>query len=77
MAIYKRGQRFELGMTKNKSSKWPEWDSNLGLPDCESEALTVWPCCSQENSNRNTVLVILAMFAFPKKVMEKAVNGLI
>ena len=23
MAIYKRGQGFELGTTKNKSSKWP------------------------------------------------------
>ena len=28
MAIYKRGQGFELGTTENKSSKWPERDSN-------------------------------------------------
>ena len=28
MAIYKCGQGFELGTTENKSSKWPEWDSN-------------------------------------------------
>ena len=28
MAIYKRGRRFEFGTTENKSSKWPEWDSN-------------------------------------------------
>ena len=43
MAIYKRGRKFELGMTEHKSSKWPEWDSNLGPPDCESDALTTWP----------------------------------
>ena len=28
MAIYKRGQGFELGTTENKSSEWPESDSN-------------------------------------------------
>ena len=40
MAIYKRGLGFELGTTENKSSKWPERDSNPGPPDCESDALT-------------------------------------
>ena len=28
MATHKRGRGFELGTTKNKASKWPEWDSN-------------------------------------------------
>ena len=32
-------------MTENKSSKWPEWDSNPAPPDCESDALTTWPRC--------------------------------
>ena len=27
-------------MTENKSSKWPERNSNLGPPDCKSDALT-------------------------------------
>ena len=45
MAIYKRGQGFERGMTENKSSKTPEWDSNLVLPDCESNTLTTRPRC--------------------------------
>ena len=40
MAIYKRGQGFAPGMTKNKSSKWPEQYSNPVLPDFESDALT-------------------------------------
>ena len=30
MAIYKRGQEFELGTTENKSSKCQERDSNPG-----------------------------------------------
>ena len=34
---------FELGTTKNKSSKWPEQDSNLGPPHCESDAVTTQP----------------------------------
>ena len=38
MAKYKRGQGFQLGTTENKSSKWREWDSNPGPPDCESDA---------------------------------------
>ena len=45
LAIYKRGRGFELGTTENKSSKWPERDSNPGPPDCESEALTTRPRC--------------------------------
>ena len=31
---------FEIGTAKNKSSKWPEQDSNPGLLDCESDVLT-------------------------------------
>ena len=45
MAIYKRGREFKLGTTEHKSSKWPEWDSNPGLPDCESDVLTTRPRC--------------------------------
>ena len=40
MAVYKRGRRFQLRTTENKSSKWLQWDSNLGPSDCESDALT-------------------------------------
>ena len=43
MVIYKRGREFELGTTENKSSKSPEWDSNLAPPDCESDSLTFLP----------------------------------
>ena len=28
MTIYQCGQGFEVGTTMNKSSRWPEWDSN-------------------------------------------------
>ena len=45
MAIYKRGRRFELGTTENKSSKWPEQDSNPEPPDVESDAPTTRPRC--------------------------------
>ena len=45
LAIHKRGRGFELGTTKNKSSKWPEQDLNPGPPDCESHALTTQPRC--------------------------------
>ena len=45
MAVYMCGRGFELGMTKNESGKWPEQDSNLGLPDCTSDALTTQPGC--------------------------------
>ena len=31
---------FEIGTATNKSSKWPEQDSNPGLLDCESDVLT-------------------------------------
>ena len=48
MAIYKLGRGFQLGTSKNKSSKWPERDLNRGAPDCESDALTTRPCCPQE-----------------------------
>ena len=54
MAIYKRGQEFELGTTEHKSSKWPEKDSNLGLPDCESDAVTTRPRCLPETAERNS-----------------------
>ena len=47
MVIYKCGQGFELGTTKNKSSKWPERDLNLGPPDCESNTLTTPQHCLQ------------------------------
>ena len=30
LAIYKCGRGFELGTTQNKSSKWPEQESNPG-----------------------------------------------
>ena len=43
MAIYKRGRGFKLGTTENKASKWPQRDSNPGLPDCESDAKTTRP----------------------------------
>ena len=45
MAIYKRGRGVELGTTENKSRKWPERDSNQGLLDDESDALTTRPRC--------------------------------
>ena len=45
LAIYKNGRGFELGTTEDKSSKWPERDSNPEPPDCESDALTTQPRC--------------------------------
>lgn len=36
---------FKLGRTKNKSSKWSEWDFNPGQPDCKSKAVTTRPPC--------------------------------
>ena len=45
LAVYKHGRGFELGATENKSSKWPEWGSNLGPPNCESDALITRPHC--------------------------------
>ena len=36
MAIYKRVRGAELGMTENKSSKWPGLDSNTGPPNYAS-----------------------------------------
>ena len=43
MVIYKRDRGFELGTTENKSSKWPESDSNPGLGHaaCPSYQLNV------------------------------------
>ena len=43
--FYKRGRGFELRTTENKSSQWPERDSNPGPPDCETDAKTTWPRC--------------------------------
>ena len=43
MVIYKRGQTFELGKPRKKSSKWPEPELNPGPPDCESDALISRP----------------------------------
>ena len=37
LAIYKSGQGFQLGTTENRSSKWPQQDSNLELLDCKSD----------------------------------------
>ena len=45
LAVYKHGRGFKLGTTKNKSSKWPEWDSNLGPLNCKSDALITRPHC--------------------------------
>ena len=60
LAIYKRRQGFELGTTANKSSKWPERDSNPGPPDCESDALTTRPRCLPNNSR----IVLISLFIF-------------
>ena len=43
LAIYKRGRGFELGTTKNKSSKWSERDLDSGPPNCKTSALTARP----------------------------------
>ena len=59
MAIYKRGREFELGTTEHKSSKWPEWDSNPGPPDCESDALTTQPRCLLAKLARKIVFFII------------------
>ena len=40
LAIYNRGQGFELGTTENESSKWTE-----RLLDFKSHALDTWPRC--------------------------------
>ena len=45
LAKYKRGRGFELGTTKNESSKSTERDSNSEPPDDESEELSTRPCC--------------------------------
>ena len=49
MAIYQRYRGFELGTTVNKSSEQSGWDLNLGLPNCQSSALTARPCCLLNN----------------------------
>ena len=39
-------------VSDNKSSKWPEWDSNPGPPDCKSaDALTTRPRCLYKKTN--------------------------
>ena len=45
LAIYKRGQGFELGTTENKSSKWSVLNLNTGPPDYKSSTLTALPRC--------------------------------
>ena len=45
MAIFKCGEGFEIGTTKNKSSKWPEQDSDPRMLDCQSDTLTTQPHC--------------------------------
>ena len=39
--IYKCGEGFELGMTKNKSSIWPELDLNPRPLNCKSDMPTL------------------------------------
>ena len=60
MAIYKRGQGFELGTTEKKSSKLSERDYNLGPPDCESDALTTRPTCVPNNYR----IVLISLFYY-------------
>ena len=64
MAVYKHGRGFELGTTENKSSKWPEWDSNPLAPDCESNALTTLPFCKYTFSR-------LSSIQFLKELVER------
>ena len=52
LAIYRRGRRFELGTTENKSREWPEQDSNPGPPDGEPDAPTTRPRCLVKRSRR-------------------------
>ena len=42
-AIYNHVQGFELRMTENKSSKWPEWVLNPEPSDYGPDALTTRP----------------------------------
>ena len=60
LAFYKHGGGFGLGTTENKSSKWPEQDSNPRLQDCESDALTTRPRCLPNNSR----IVLISLFIF-------------
>ena len=42
----KCGRGFELRITENKSSRsWPARDTDPGLQDCESDALSTRPPC--------------------------------
>ena len=41
----KQHLKLNWGRTRNKSSKWPERDSNPGPPDYESDELTTQPRC--------------------------------
>ena len=55
-------------MTENKSSKWPERDSYLGLPDCESNALTTRLCClpcPPHLNSRFSFSIHIRQFVFP------------
>ena len=69
MAIYKRGRGFELGKTENKSSKWPEADSNLGPRDYESNALTTRPRCLLVSATSFKVRVYMRQAVFLKVVL--------
>ena len=43
LALKSVAEDLNLRQLRNKSSMWPEWYSNLGLLDYESDTLTTWP----------------------------------
>ena len=45
LAIHKRGRGSKLETTESKSSRWLEWDSNPGPPNCEPKTLSTRPRC--------------------------------
>ena len=55
-------------MTENKSSKSPEQDSNLGLPDCESDTVVTQPrflrhkCCVQTLTTLYVTVYMVTLF---------------
>ena len=59
----------KLGTTKNNSSKWPAQNSNQGPLDCESNALTTWPCFLSERVARER------MFLFSSSPPYEALLG--
>ena len=71
MAIYKRGQGFELETTENKSSKWPERDSNPGLRDYESDVQTTQPRCLHVHRNVTSKILVDSNINCPMSAFEK------